>query len=188
MTIPTVSRSRQPGSGRQGGPSLPPPLWRRVLTMLVMWPRRALGRLRGTAHIPQVADCIFCQKDNPDLNRVLRENTLFYARYDNYPATEGHVEIVPKRHVVSFFSLTPREIRSAYALMRKVQQELADLYSPDGYTIGINEGEASGRSIDHLHIHLIPRYKGDVPDPRGGIRQIVPNWDPDSWHNPLTDG
>ena len=125
--------------------------------------------------------CIFCLQDDKSLNRVIDANETFYARLDNFPATAGHVEIVPKRHVESFFDLSESEIIDAYALMRKVEKELSARHGPDGYTIGVNEGKVAGRSIDHLHIHLIPRYEGDVADPRGGIRQVVPNFDPDTW-------
>jgi diadenosine tetraphosphate (Ap4A) HIT family hydrolase len=109
------------------------------------------------------------------------ENASFFARYDNFPATEGHLQVVPKRHVESFFDLSEQEIAAAYALLREAQEQLEKKYAPHGYTIGVNEGEAAGRSVDHLHIHLIPRYYGDVRDPRGGIRQAAPNCDPDSW-------
>jgi diadenosine tetraphosphate (Ap4A) HIT family hydrolase len=125
--------------------------------------------------------CIFCLRDDEELNTVMCENLCFFARYDNYPATDGHLEIVSKRHVESFFELTDQEIVEAYALLREAQQELQQKYEPHGYTIGVNEGDAAGRSIDHLHIHLIPRYYGDVEDPRGGVRQAAPNCDPDSW-------
>jgi diadenosine tetraphosphate (Ap4A) HIT family hydrolase len=126
-------------------------------------------------------DCIFCLQHHAAENKIMIENDEFFVRYDNFPATEGHVEIVPKRHVVSFFDLTPTEIGAAYDLMLRAQKKLADKYGPDGYTIGVNEGTAAGRSVNHLHIHLIPRHYGDVDDPRGGIRQIVPNCDPDLW-------
>jgi diadenosine tetraphosphate (Ap4A) HIT family hydrolase len=125
--------------------------------------------------------CIFCLRDDEELNTIMRENDSFFARYDNFPAADGHLEIVPKRHVESFFDLSEEEIVEAYALLREAQKELQQLYAPHGYTIGVNEGVAAGRSIDHLHIHLIPRYHGDVADPRGGIRQAAPNCDPDSW-------
>jgi diadenosine tetraphosphate (Ap4A) HIT family hydrolase len=116
------------------------------------------------------------------LNRVMCENNSFFARYDNYPAAPGHLEIVPKRHVESFFELTDKEIVEAYALIREARKRLIEDYDlPDGYTIGVNEGRAAGQSIEHLHVHLIPRYFGDVKDPRGGIRQAAPNCDPDSW-------
>ena len=126
-------------------------------------------------------DCIFCLRHNRKINRVMCENSSFFARYDNFPATPGHLEIVPKRHVESFFELTEQEISDAYALLRQARKRLNEKYTPDGYTIGVNEGEAAGRSIDHLHIHLIPRHHGDVEDPRGGIRRAAPNSDPDVW-------
>jgi diadenosine tetraphosphate (Ap4A) HIT family hydrolase len=127
-------------------------------------------------------NCIFCRRHDATLNYVMCENASFFARHDNFPAAPGHVEIVPKRHVESFFDRTDQEIGDAYALVREARQRIAHEYKPpDGYTIGVNEGRAAGRSIDHLHIHLIPRYFGDVKDPRGGIRQAAPNCDPDSW-------
>ncbi|MGH3770748.1 MAG: HIT family protein [Pseudonocardiaceae bacterium] len=125
--------------------------------------------------------CLFCLRDDKNLNTIINSNETFYARLDNFPATPGHAEIVPKRHVESFFDLSESEIIDAYALLRTVEKELSARHGPGGYTIGVNEGRVAGRSIDHLHIHLIPRYEGDVADPRGGIRQIVPNFDPDSW-------
>ncbi|NJP99572.1 HIT family protein [Streptomyces zingiberis] len=117
----------------------------------------------------------------PDLNRIVQQNKTFYVRNDNFPAAPGHVEVVPKRHVESFFELTPRELKDAYALILAARKKIMDEYRPDGFTIGVNEGRAAGRTVDHLHIHLIPRHFGDVEDPRGGIRQAVPNCDPDVW-------
>ncbi|MGH4019717.1 MAG: HIT family protein [Pseudonocardiaceae bacterium] len=128
-----------------------------------------------------VRACLFCKIDDEKINRIFLQSARFYARYDNFPATAGHLEIVPKRHVVSFFELTLDEISEAYELMGAAKLELSCRYNPAGYTIGINEGRAAGRSVDHLHIHLIPRYEGDVADPRGGIRQILPNCDPAAW-------
>lgn len=128
-----------------------------------------------------VDDCIFCRRHDPAFNQIMRENATFFARYDNFPANEGHLEIVPKRHVESFFDLSRQEIIEAYTLLVEARDELQEKHRPDGYTIGVNEGQAAGRSVDHLHIHLIPRYHGDVKDPRGGIRRAAPNCDPDSW-------
>jgi diadenosine tetraphosphate (Ap4A) HIT family hydrolase len=125
--------------------------------------------------------CLFCRVDDETVNSILDQSAGFYARWDNFPATDGHVEIVPKQHIVSFFDLTPDDIREAYELMRRVQQELNRKYQPDAYTISVNDGRAAGRTVDHLHIHLIPRYDGDVPDPRGGIRRGLPNFNPDLW-------
>ncbi|MEV5088695.1 HIT family protein [Streptomyces griseoincarnatus] len=127
------------------------------------------------------SSCIFCQRHQPELNHVMHENKTFYVRYDNFPATAGHVEVVPKRHVESFFELTPKEVKDAYALILSTRERLTKEHDLDGFTIGVNEGRAAGRTVDHLHIHLIPRRFGDVTDPRGGIRRAVPNCDPDLW-------
>lgn len=125
--------------------------------------------------------CLFCRFEDRSVNTIFAQSENFYARLDNFPAVDGHVEIVPKKHIVSFFELTHDEIAEAYGLMTKAQKMLFERYRPAGYTIGINEGRAAGRSVDHLHIHLIPRHMGDVADPRGGIRQILPNCRPDDW-------
>jgi diadenosine tetraphosphate (Ap4A) HIT family hydrolase len=125
--------------------------------------------------------CLFCRVDDESINSILDQSENFYVRYDNFPANKGHVEIVPKRHIESFFELSSDEIGEAYALLRQVKQYLDGEYQPNGYTIGINEGRAAGRTVDHLHIHLVPRYTGDVADPRGGIRQSLPNFHPDRW-------
>ncbi|GAA3460566.1 HIT family protein [Saccharothrix longispora] len=127
------------------------------------------------------ADCLFCQVHDTSINELLVEGDRFYVRWDNYPAAKGHVEIVPKRHVESYFDLTRGEAAEAYDLMKRAQRMLDAKYHPAGYTIGINEGRAAGRTIDHLHIHLIPRYEGDVSDPRGGVRHVLPGTDPDEW-------
>lgn len=135
---------------------------------------------------PSAEGCIFCLRDDPELNQIACESPGFFARYDNFPATDGHLEIVPKRHVESFFELSKEEIAEAYSLLVEARGMLDRKYSPHGYTIGVNEGTAAGRSVDHLHIHLIPRYEGDVEDPRGGIRRAAPNCDPDTWTSDAT--
>ena len=124
------------------------------------------------------SSCLFCRKDE---HKILVESDNFYARFDNFPATDGHIEVVSKRHVASFFDLSSSETAEAVELLRRAHSIINENFGPDGYTVGINDGEAAGRSIDHLHIHLIPRYWGDVSDPRGGIRQVVPNCYPDAW-------
>ncbi|MGM1064614.1 HIT family protein [Saccharothrix sp. Mg75] len=127
------------------------------------------------------ADCLFCSFDDTSINDLLVDGELCYVRRDNYPAAEGHVEVVPKRHVESYFDLTAEEAAEVYALIKEARRLLDRSYHPDGYTIGVNEGRAAGRTIDHLHIHLIPRYRDDVADPRGGVRHVLPGTDPDEW-------
>lgn len=133
--------------------------------------------------MPDRDDCLFC---HPEESRILCQSRRWYVRYDNFPANPGHVEIVPKRHIESFFHLNPADVTDMYALMDRAHKLLDAEHHPDGWTIGINEGRAAGRSIDHLHVHLIPRRRGDVPDPRGGIRRGLPNCDPDAWSTPTT--
>ncbi|MBP2340148.1 diadenosine tetraphosphate (Ap4A) HIT family hydrolase [Saccharothrix coeruleofusca] len=125
--------------------------------------------------------CLFCQVHDASINELLLEGAEFYVRWDNYPAAKGHVEIVPKRHVESYFDLTEQEAAEAYEITKQAQRMLDAKYHPAGYTIGINEGRAAGRTVDHLHIHLIPRYEGDVADPRGGVRHVLPGTDVDAW-------
>ena len=165
-----------------------------------MWPGRSIWKPPGdyrdrstrnvevretldgcTDAIEAPVDCLFCRVNDSSVNTIFLESSKFYVRLDNFPATKGHVEIVPKEHVVSLFDLSATDIAEAYDLMRAAQEKLKQEYNPDGFTIGINDGHAAGRTIDHLHIHLIPRYYGDVADPRGGIRQIVPNFNPSLW-------
>lgn len=113
--------------------------------------------------------CIFCAKAGADL---ICENELAKAFYDQYPVNLGHTLIVTKRHLASFFEATPAEITALNELAFQVRTALDAEYRPDGYNIGINVGAAAGQTIFHLHMHIIPRYIGDIPDPRGGIRRI----------------
>jgi len=155
-----------------------PSACRGVAAALIEGRRR---RRLAQQHPAAVAGCLFCGWTDPNANRLLCENASFYARLDNFPATPGHAEIVPKRHVESFFDLMDHELVDAYALLNNARKVLESRFGPDGYTIGVNEGIAAGRTVHHLHIHLIPRTFGDVPDPRGGIRRGLPNGDPDLW-------
>ena len=118
--------------------------------------------------------CLFCDKENKDQHRIIAENELAYARWDNIPVSNGHAEVIPKRHVESFFDLKDDEVLALYRLAQQTKEVISEKYSPDGFNIGINDGEAAGRSVHHLHIHLIPRYKGDIENPRGGVRHIIP--------------
>ena len=104
---------------------------------------------------------------------VLFETALAYVSPDAGALSKGHVIVVPKRHVESFFDMSAQEQAAVFELLHKAQKSLQALHKPDGYNIGVNIGEAAGQSRMHVHVHLIPRYAGDVPDPRGGIRCVL---------------
>ena len=104
---------------------------------------------------------------------VILENTLAYARYDNHSLSRGHLLVVPKRHVASFFDMSKNEQVAVLELLAEAQRHVQLSFSPDGYNIGVNVGAAGGQSRMHVHVHLIPRYVGDVPDPSGGIRCVL---------------
>lgn len=122
--------------------------------------------------------CPFCSFND---SQILLENENAFAIYDRFPISPGHSLIIPKRHITSFFEANSAEQISFLDLISKVRQILKNERNPDGFNIGINDGEAAGQTIMHLHIHLIPRYLGDVGDPRGGVRWIKPEkaqyWD-----------
>ena len=104
---------------------------------------------------------------------VLSENALAYLRTDNHSLSPGHVLAVPKRHVADFFEMTSEEQVAILELLRAAHQLALSQYSPDGFNIGVNVGRAAGQSRMHVHVHLIPRYLGDVPDPKGGVRCVL---------------
>ena len=104
---------------------------------------------------------------------VFLENALAYVSYDSVSLSRGHVLVVPKRHVADFFSMTAEEQSAVLALLNEAQRSIRERHSPDGYNVGVNVGKAGGQSRMHVHVHLIPRYWGDVPDPRGGIRCVL---------------
>ena len=115
-------------------------------------------------------NCIFCNQEE-----LILENELTWARYDRYPVSPGHLLIITKRHVADFFDTTIEERRALNDLLEECKKMLDREYSPDGYNIGVNCGTAAGQTIMHLHIHLIPRYQGDIDNPRGGVRGVIPD-------------
>lgn len=115
--------------------------------------------------------CPFCSRDPGE---IIWENDLAYARFDKYPVSPGHLIIIPKRHITSVFDTTRSELAALWDLLFVAKQHLKENFKPDGYNIGINDGASAGQTIPHLHIHLIPRYTGDMPDPRGGVRGVIP--------------
>jgi diadenosine tetraphosphate (Ap4A) HIT family hydrolase len=102
----------------------------------------------------------------------ITENKYAFAIYDNYPVNKGHVLVIPKRHFACYFDLTSDEVLAVHELIMEVKALLDTEFKPDGYNIGVNIGEAAGQTIFHLHIHVIPRYTGDIDNPRGGIRKL----------------
>jgi len=113
--------------------------------------------------------CPFCH-----LTEAVLKNELAYARYDKYPVNEGHLHIIPYRHVSDYFELTKEEQAALHSLLVEGKDLLTEKYQPDGFNVGINIGEAAGQTVWHVHMHLIPRYKGDMDDPRGGVRGVIP--------------
>jgi diadenosine tetraphosphate (Ap4A) HIT family hydrolase len=117
-------------------------------------------------------ECIFCRpRAEPDL---LASNDLAIALPAGYPVSPGHTLIIPRRHEPDFFSLTADEQAALVALVNPVRAVLAARYHPDAYNLGVNAGKAAGQTILHAHLHVIPRYAGDVAEPRGGVRWVLP--------------
>ena len=116
--------------------------------------------------------CPFCY--------IRTESTLLFnevgvAIADTFPVTNGHTLVLPRRHVASLYELDEAEQAALWRLVAQVRQQLSDRHRTDGFNIGLNDGQAAGQTIGHAHIHIIPRYNGDVPDPRGGVRWVVPD-------------
>jgi diadenosine tetraphosphate (Ap4A) HIT family hydrolase len=115
-------------------------------------------------------ECELCR-----LEQILFDDEEAYVRYDSNSLSRGHVLVVPRRHVPDFFDMTPSEKASVLALLDRARAYIDAEYHPDGYNIGVNIGRAAGQSRMHVHVHLIPRYTGDVADPSGGIRCVLTN-------------
>ena len=119
-------------------------------------------------------DCPFCDSDIALSDGTGLENALAYVREDKFPVSPGHLLIIPKRHALDWFDLTADEQAAVTDLINQAKAWLAEKHAPDGYNIGMNCGEAAGQTVMHMHCHLIPRYSGDVDDPRGGLRGVIP--------------
>lgn len=116
--------------------------------------------------------CPFCTLP-PD--RVRWSDDLCLVIRDAFPVSPGHSLVIPRRHVGSFFEATAAERASLLAALEAAKQELDAEFAPAAYNIGINDGPAAGQTVPHLHVHLIPRYEGDMEDPRGGVRWVIPD-------------
>ncbi|MCW3777267.1 HIT family protein [Levilactobacillus namurensis] len=115
------------------------------------------------------SDCVFCQKDD-----LIMENDLAKAFWDLHPVRRGHLLIVSKQHYATFFEIPSDTLAAMNDLLDQAKAYLDRTYHPAGYNIGVNTGAAAGQTVMHAHVHLIPRYPGDVKDPRGGIRKMIP--------------
>jgi diadenosine tetraphosphate (Ap4A) HIT family hydrolase len=119
--------------------------------------------------------CPFC---NPSEGRVTEASGLAFAMLDAYPVSPGHTLVVVRRHVADVFDLRPDELADVARLIASAKRRIDSHFLPRGYNVGVNVGQASGQTIMHVHVHLIPRYPGDCPDPTGGVRNVIPGRGP----------
>jgi diadenosine tetraphosphate (Ap4A) HIT family hydrolase len=123
----------------------------------------------------QASDCPFCRLP---ADRILEQNAYAVGVADAFPVTRGHSLVIPRRHGARFFELTLDEVTAVYELLCRMKARVDEGLKPDGYNVGINIGEAAGQTVPHEHLHLIPRFVGDVADPRGGVRRVIPGKGP----------
>ncbi len=116
--------------------------------------------------------CPFCKTDNLEIQN---ETTHLIAFRDKYPVTMGHTLVIPKRHVASFFEMTSEEKSELIPLVEIIKAELDQEFAPNGFNVGWNDGASAGQTVFHFHLHIIPRFDGDVSDPRGGVRWVIPS-------------
>jgi len=125
------------------------------------------------------AECPFCSPSS-----LVASTLLALALRDAFPLSAGHTLVVSRRHVAGLFKLTVKEQAEIWQLVVRVRFDLIEQFHPDTFNIGINDGEAAGQTVPHAHIHVIPRYRGDIADPRGGVRWVIPQkaayWEPPS--------
>ena len=145
----------------------------------IWWPQeiREPAASSTRRRVPQ-PDCPFC---NIPEECVLAESRHAVAIRDRYPVSEGHTLVVPKAHAGTLFALSAQIQADIWCLVAKVRNQLQSRLNPDGFNVGLNDGQSAGQTVQHAHVHLIPRYDGDVVDPRGGVRRVVPEqaayWD-----------
>lgn len=131
-------------------------------------------RLFKSLYETRAEKCLFCDIQSIDQKRIIAQNNLAYAIRDGFPVTDGHTLFIPKRHIADYFGLVPAEVSAINLLMAEQKQLLQVADSTiDGFNIGMNCGESAGQTVFHCHVHLIPRRKGDVENPRGGVRHII---------------
>lgn len=119
-----------------------------------------------------MSDCIFC---DPEKERVFLSSDLAYALWDSCPVAPLHALVIPRRHAPDYFALSAEELLACDDLLRRAREQIvADDPSVEGFNIGVNVGEVAGQTIFHCHFHLIPRRRGDMENPRGGVRHLFP--------------
>jgi diadenosine tetraphosphate (Ap4A) HIT family hydrolase len=118
-------------------------------------------------------NCPFCQWDTS--RGIILKSENAFAIFDKFPVSQGHALIIPNRHTSNYFDLSPAEQSHCIQLLNEVKQKVSEQFSPDGFNVGINVNEAAGQTVPHVHIHLIPRYHGDVANPLGGVRGVIPD-------------
>lgn len=116
-------------------------------------------------------NCVFCTKDGS----IIYDNINWIVREDAYPVSKGHTLLIPKEHYETYFDLPDMMKESIHYMLEHIKEILDAKYHPDGYNIGFNCGESAGQTVKHFHIHIIPRYYGDVENPRGGVRGVIPS-------------
>jgi ATP adenylyltransferase len=118
------------------------------------------------------SNCPFCDPE-PEVEMIL-ESAQAFSIFDKFPVSSGHSLVIPKKHVSDYFELSFKEQSSCVFMLNEVKKVISEKFNPDGFNVGINVGEHAGQTVHHVHIHLIPRYDGDVEDPRGGVRGVLP--------------
>lgn len=122
--------------------------------------------------------CLFCSVPESE---IIIAHDLCFARWDKFPVSPGHTLVVPSRHIESIFDAEPDEYQAFWDLIHEVRSFIDDEYAPDGYNIGINDGRSAGQFIRHMHIHIIPRFEGDVESEVGGVRGVIPVGEASAW-------
>jgi diadenosine tetraphosphate (Ap4A) HIT family hydrolase len=118
-------------------------------------------------------ECVFC-KWKEDKEKIILENEFAFARFDEFAVSKGHMLFITKRHCKDFFETNLQERQAIFELVDKAKELIDEKFHPTGYNIGMNCGQSAGQFVMHIHVHLIPRYDGDVENPRGGIRGVIP--------------
>ena len=118
-----------------------------------------------------VGACIFCHLTR----EIIAESPLALGFFDSFPVSRGHALVVPRRHVATIWDMTDEEYAESFLLVRKVKDVLHARFGAEAFNVGVNCGEVAGQSVWHAHIHVIPRYPGDVASPRGGVRNVIPS-------------